>query len=87
MVCGMDDEIYMALYSAWKDPADDERYGDWAGSNMAAMSHLATCTALADENLGRRPSKFITDQNMARLDAVRAAYDPENRFHSWMGRP
>jgi hypothetical protein len=87
MVCGMDDEIYMALYSAWKDPADDERYGDWAGSNMAAMSHLATCTALADENLGRRPAKFITDQNMARLDAVRAAYDPEKRFHSWMGRP
>jgi FAD/FMN-containing dehydrogenase len=86
MACGMDDEIYMALYSAWQDPADDERYRDWAGSNMAAMSHLATCVALADENLGRRPAQFITDSNMARLDKVRSTYDPEGRFHSWMGR-
>jgi FAD/FMN-containing dehydrogenase len=86
MVCGMDDEIYLGLYTVWNDPADDERYRDWAGSNMAAMSHLATCIALADENLGRRAAKFITDENMARLDTVRSNYDPDNRFHSWMGR-
>ena len=86
MVFAMDDEIYMALYSVWQDPADDERYRDWAGSNMAAMSHLATCVALADENLGRRPAKFISDTNMARLDEVRSTYDPDGRFHSWMGR-
>jgi hypothetical protein len=53
---------------------------------MAAMSHLATGTALADENLGRRPAKFITAPNMARLDKVRSTYDPDGRFHSWMGR-
>jgi FAD/FMN-containing dehydrogenase len=86
MVFAMDDEIYMALYSVWQDPADDERYRDWSGSNMAAMSHLATCVALADENLGRRPAKFITDTNMARLDKVRSTYDPDGRFHSWMAR-
>jgi FAD/FMN-containing dehydrogenase len=82
----MDDEIYMALYTVWRDSADDERHRDWAGSNMAAMSHLATCVALADENLGRRPAKFISDANMARLDTVRSIYDPDGRFHSWMGR-
>jgi FAD/FMN-containing dehydrogenase len=86
MAFSVEDEIYMALYTVWQDPADDERYGDWSGSNMAAMSHLATGSALADENLGRRPAKFITDPNMARLDKVRAAYDPDGRFHSWMGR-
>jgi FAD/FMN-containing dehydrogenase len=86
MAFSVEDEIYMALYTVWQDPADDERYRDWSGSNMAAMSHLATGMALADENLGRRPGKFITDANMARLDKVRAAYDPDGRFHSWMGR-
>jgi FAD/FMN-containing dehydrogenase len=85
MAFSVEDEIYMALYTVWEDPADDERYRDWSGSNMAAMSHLATGIALADENLGRRPAKFITDPNMARLDKVRAAYDPDGRFHSWMG--
>ncbi|MDT5205270.1 MAG: hypothetical protein QOD34_1906, partial [Mycobacterium sp.] len=68
------------------DPADDGRYGDWARSNMAAMSHLATGISLADENLARRPATFITEPNMARLDQVRAAYDPDGMFHSWMGQ-
>jgi FAD/FMN-containing dehydrogenase len=86
MAFSVEDEIYLGLYSVWQDPADDERCGGWAGSNMAAMSHLATGIALADENLGRRPARFITDANMARLDKVRAAYDPDGRFHSWMGR-
>ena len=86
MVYGLEDEIYLALYTSWHDPADDERYRDWAPSNMAAMSHLATGISLADENLARRPAKFITDPNMARLDQVRAAYDPDGLFHSWMAR-
>jgi hypothetical protein len=84
MVYGVEDEIYLALYTAWHDPADDERFSDWAPSNMAAMSHLATGISLADENLARRPATFITDPNMARLDQVRATYDPDGMFHSWM---
>ena len=86
MVYGLEDEIYLGLYTAWRDPADDQRYSDWAQSNMAAMSHLATGISLADENLARRPAKFITDPNMTRLDKVRATYDPDGVFHSWMAR-
>jgi FAD/FMN-containing dehydrogenase len=85
-VYGLEDDIYMALYTIWQDPADDERYRDWAASNMAAMSHLATGISLADENLCRRPARFITESNMARLDRVRAAYDPDARFHSYLTR-
>jgi FAD/FMN-containing dehydrogenase len=85
MVYGLEDEVYMALYTIWQDPADDERYCDWAASNLAAMSHLATGSSLADENLCRRPARFIAESNMARLDRVRSAYDPDGRFHSWMG--
>lgn len=86
MVYGVEDEIYLALYTAWHDPADDARFSDWAPANMAAMSHLATGISLADENLARRSATFITDPNMARLDQVRAAYDPDGMFHSWMAR-
>ena len=53
---------------------------------MAAMAHLAIGIQLADENLGERPARFATDEAMARLDAVRAAYDPDGLFCSWMGR-
>jgi FAD/FMN-containing dehydrogenase len=84
MVYGVEDEIYLGLYTAWHNAADDARYGDWAPSNMAAMSHLATGISLADENLARRSATFITEPNMARLDQVRAAYDPSGMFHTWM---
>jgi hypothetical protein len=86
MVYGLEDDIYMALYTIWQDPEDDERYRDWASSNMAGMSHLTTGISLADENLCRRPARFITESNMTRLDKVRSVYDPDSRFHSWLGR-
>ncbi|HET6732702.1 FAD-binding oxidoreductase [Mycobacterium sp.] len=86
MAYSLEADIYFALYTVWQDPADDEKYCDWARSNMAAMAHLGTGIQLADENLGQRPAKFATDESMARLDKVRAQYDPHGRFHSWMGR-
>ncbi len=85
MVYGLEDEIYLALYTAWQDPADDARFCEWTRSSMAAMAHLATGISLADENLARRPATFIAEANMARLEKVRAIYDPEGRFHGWMG--
>ena len=86
MAYSVEDEIYLALYGSWKDAADDDKYGDWARSNMAAMSHLATGIQLADENLGRRPARFATDEAMDRLDKARDVYDPDGLFNSWMGR-
>jgi hypothetical protein len=41
---------------------------------------------LADENLGERPARFASDDAMARLDEIRARWDPTGTFHSWMGR-
>ena len=50
------------------------------------MEGLASGIQLADENLGRRPARFASDASMARLDALRAAWDPDGLFHPWMGR-
>ena len=49
------------------------------------MEHLSTGIQLADENLGARPARFVSDENLRRLDEIRARYDPDGRFHSWMG--
>ncbi len=66
---------------------DDARYADWATGHMRAMAAHASGVQLADENLGRRPARFLADRNLARLDQVRAAHDPHGRFHPYMGRP
>lgn len=87
MAFSLEAQRYLALYGEWRDPADDARHGDWATRHMQAMAPLAAGIQLADENLGRRPARFMSDENLRRLDRIRAAYDPDGRFHSWMGRP
>ena len=87
MAYSIEDDVYLALYASWPDPADDDRCARWPGERMREMEHLATGIQLADENLAQRPARFVTDEHMRRLDEIRARYDPEGRFHSWMGRP
>ncbi len=86
MAFSVEDDIYIALYGAWEHANDDGRHASWAVDRVREMEHLATGCQLADENLGQRPARFVSDANMARLDEVRAAYDPDGRFHPWMGR-
>lgn len=86
MAYSLESEVYLALYAGWKNAADDAEYRDWPRANMAAMAPLASGIQLADENLGNRPAKFAAEENMDKLDAVRAEYDPDGRFYPWMGR-
>lgn len=78
---------YLAVYGEWKNSADDTKYANWATERMGEMEPFANGIQLADENLGRRPARFMSDANLARLDKIRSKYDPQGRFHSWMGRP
>ena len=86
MAFSVEDETYIAVYGVWYDQADDERYASWAEERMRGMEHLSSGIQLADENLGRRPARFVTDENLARLDQIREQYDPDGRFYPWMGR-
>jgi len=86
MAYSLEDEVYLALYAGWENTADDAKYADWPRERMAEMAPLASGIQLADENLGARPARFATDENMAKLDRIRTEYDPDNRFYPWMGR-
>lgn len=86
MAYSVEDETYIALYGVWQDPVEDEANVGWATERMREMAPLASGIQLADENLGNRPARFVSDENMTRLDEVRAAYDPDGLFHPWMGR-
>lgn len=85
MAFSVEGKHYLALYGEWKNPEDDAKYGNWATDHMNAMAPLSVGIQLADENLGRRRARFMTDAHMARLQAIRAVYDPEGRFNSWKG--
>jgi FAD/FMN-containing dehydrogenase len=86
MAYSLEDDTYIALYGVWQDAVDDEANAAWPAERMGEMEHLSSGIQLADENLGRRPARFARDENMVRLDRVRAEYDPDGLFHPWMGR-
>lgn len=87
MAYSLEDDVYIAVYAIWEDAARDGEMTAWATDRMREMEPLAIGIQLADENLGRRPAPFMAAANLERLDRVRAAYDPEGRFHPWLGRP
>jgi hypothetical protein len=87
MAFSVEDETYIALYAVWSDPAEDDANQAWATDRMREAEPLASGIQLADENLGRRPARFVGDEQLARLDELRAKWDPDGRFHPWMGRP
>ena len=51
------------------------------------MASLASGIQRYRRNLGARPAKFASgEEHVARLDRIRAEYDPDGRFYEWMGR-
>lgn len=87
MAYSMEGDFYLALYAVWKNAKDDAAFARWPVERLREMEHLSVGCQLADENLAERPQRFVTDENLARLDRVRAARDPGGRFYEWMGRP
>jgi FAD/FMN-containing dehydrogenase len=87
MAYSVEDELYIALYCAWDDAANDEKYTNFVTERMRAMEPVSTGIQLADENLINRPRHFVTDENFRRLDRIRAEFDPDGLFVSWLRRP
>ena len=83
MAYTVEDRTYLALYGGWLDPAGGAAATRWARDNAAAMESLSTGVQFADDP--GRPSRAISEAARARLEALRAANDPEGRFQRWIG--
>lgn len=86
MAFSQEDDFYLALYGAWSDPIEDDKYRTWVTERMKALEPFSSGIQLADENLINRPARFMSDENMLRLDKIRAKWDPEKIFPEWFGR-
>ncbi|MEY3124857.1 MAG: hypothetical protein RLZZ573_1377 [Pseudomonadota bacterium] len=85
MAFSVEHRTYLALYCGLGKGADEARHSNWATDHMRALEPWSRGIQLADENLARRPARFVSEANMVRLQQVRAKYDPQGRFHAWMG--
>jgi hypothetical protein len=78
-------DVYIAAFSGWTDPADDERLRRWGLDHMRRLDHLSNGIQLADENLDARPTaRYLSDEASARLERLRAEWDPENLFCGYL---
>ncbi|MBS1677447.1 MAG: FAD-binding oxidoreductase [Actinobacteria bacterium] len=76
--------LYLAAYSGWTDPAEDERMVRWPRERMASLDATSNGTALADENLVARPARFMSEENERRLEQLRRRHDPDQLFASYL---
>jgi hypothetical protein len=83
MAYSMEDNVYLALYSSWKNAKDTEKYNFWAADMIREMQHLSSGIQLADEGLHKRRDHFLSEGNFKKLQAIREKRDPERLFMEW----
>ena len=88
MAYSIEADIYLALYSSWISDVrpTTKSTPTGRGPTWRRCPHLAVGVQLGRREPRPAPGEFASDEAMAKLDRVRAAYDPDGRFHSWMGR-
>ena len=76
MAFSLETNHYLALYGEWTHAQNDERYANWATEQIKKIQQYGLGIQLADENLGRRPARFMKGTNLQKLDILRERYNP-----------
>ena len=77
--------LYIAAFAAWTDEGDDASLRTWGIDQMRRLEPFSEGIQLADENLLARPhARYLSDEHHARLEALRAAWDPDGLFHGYL---
>jgi FAD/FMN-containing dehydrogenase len=83
MALSIQGNVYLACYSVWENEADDEPMERWVVEQMQRIAHLSVGSKMNDENMARRPARYFSDAALARLERLRAQYDPQHLFASF----
>ena len=84
MAFSVEGRAYLATYAIWPDAEDDERHHAWVVDHTKRLAELGKGVYLGDTDFTRRPDRFLSDENFARLQEIRARRDPEGRFCSYL---
>jgi hypothetical protein len=87
MAYSLEDDVYVALYGVWHERGEDAAFESWATERMREMEVLSSGIQLADENLARRPARFMAPQKAERLEAVRRRWDPDGMLAAYNVSP
>jgi FAD/FMN-containing dehydrogenase len=84
MALSLQTDVYVAAYIVYRDVAHDAEIRRWTDAAMAKMQPVTVGQYLGDSDLTNRQVKFMGDEAFARLQTVRAAWDPTERFVTYL---
>lgn len=74
------------VYGICEDDADDAAMLDWVVTAMRSLEPFSNGGGkVNDADLEARPHAVLSTQNAARLEELRAIYDPDGLFNSYLG--
>ncbi len=77
--------LYIAAFAAWTGDDVDEPLRSWGVDQMRRLEPFSVGIQLADENLLARPhARYLSEEHSARLEALRATWDPDGLFHGYL---
>jgi FAD/FMN-containing dehydrogenase len=87
MALSLQADLYFASYIVWKDESDDERCRAWLATQMRRLEPISAGLFLADSDFTTRRAQFLSSAHWQRLEELRARYDPDKLFHSYLATP
>ena len=76
--------LYFSPNAGWTDPADDLAHERWVHGSLRDMAHLSRGLQFSDNNLADRFDHGLSQENAVRLEEIRAKYDPDGLFRTYM---
>ncbi|GFG25704.1 6-hydroxy-D-nicotine oxidase [Aspergillus udagawae] len=80
MAFSMQSDHYFAVYTGWKDEADDGRCQSWLQLVMDKIKAYGVGAYIGDSDFSVRPDRYWAKDNEGRLREIRRRWDPDSRF-------
>lgn len=75
---------YVSAMAISYDPATDAQCAEWLARLMERMAPIAVGSQMNDENMPANKLRYLSEDASARLERLRAKYDPDHRFPSFL---
>jgi FAD/FMN-containing dehydrogenase len=84
MAYSLQGDVYLSPNAIYHDAADDERCAAWSVETMSKLKPISIGSQMNDENMPVNKGPYLSKEASARLEAMRAKYDPQHRFVSFL---
>ncbi len=84
MAYSIQGDFYLSPNAIYYDAADDERCAAWSAEIITKFKPISNGGQMNDENMPFNKGPYMSKEASARLEAMRAKYDPQRRFVSFL---